>query len=140
MFLESGERTESVNVMQYVWTGKWPANRAPRVEELALDGKLAADNVYLKPGSRHTATLKVRDPEGDRLAVRWEIMPEVARGGYAGMGEKRSQPLPGLVQTTGEREIVFTAPEQEGAYRVFVFALDGQGNAATANIPFFVRP
>jgi hypothetical protein len=48
--------------------------------------------------------------------------------------------MPGLVQKTGEREIVFTAPEQEGAYRVFVFALDGRGNAATANIPFFVRP
>jgi hypothetical protein len=140
MFLESGERTESVNVMQYVWTGQWPANRAPRVEELAIDGKLADDNVYLKPGGRHTATLKVRDPEGDPLAIRWEIMPEVARGGYAGMGEKRSQPMPGLVQKTGEREIVFTAPEQEGAYRVFVFALDGRGNAATANIPFFVRP
>jgi hypothetical protein len=140
MFLESGERTESVNAMQYVWTGQWPSNRAPRVEELAIDGKLAADDVYLKPGTRHTATLKVRDPEGDPLAIRWEIMPEVARGGYAGMGEKRSQPMPGLVQRTGEREIVFAAPEQEGAYRVFVFALDGQGNAATANIPFFVRP
>jgi hypothetical protein len=140
MFLESGERTESVNVMQYVWTGQWPANRAPRVEGLAIDGKLAADNVYLKPGSRHSATLKARDPENDPLTIRWEIMPEVVRGGYAGMGEKRSQPIPGLVQKTGEREIVFAAPEQEGAYRVFVFALDGRGNAATANIPFFVRP
>ena len=67
-------------------------------------------------------------------------MPEVARGGYAGMGEKRSQQMPELIRKTGEREIVFSAPAQEGAYRVFVFALDGQGNAATANIPFFVRP
>lgn len=140
MFLESGERTESVNAMQYVWTGRWPANRAPRVEELAIDGKLAAASVSLNPGSSHTATLKVRDPEGDPLTLKWEIMPEVARGGYAGMGEKRSQPMPELIRKTGEREIVFAAPEQEGAYRVFVFALDGQGNAATANIPFFVRP
>lgn len=140
MFLESGERTEAVNVMQYVWTGHWPANRAPRIEELAIDGKLAADNIYLKPGDRHTATLKVRDPEGDPVTLRWEIVPEVARAGYAGMGEKRTNPMPELIQKTGEREIVFTAPKQQGAYRVFVFALDGQGNAATANIPFFVRP
>jgi hypothetical protein len=140
MFLESGERTEAVNVMQYVWTGHWPANRAPRIEQLAIDGKLAADNIYMKPGDRHTATLKVRDPEGDPVTLRWEIMPEVARAGYAGMGEKRSNPMPELIQKTGEREIVFTAPKQQGAYRVFVFALDGQGNAATANVPFFVRP
>ena len=139
MFLESGERTEAVNVMQYLWAGQWPANRSPRIEELAIDGKLAADSVYLKPGGRHTATLKVRDPEGDPLTIRWEIMPEVARGGYAGMGEKRSKPMPELIQKTGEREIVFAAPEEGGANRVFVFALDGQGNAATANIPFFIR-
>lgn len=140
MFLESGEPTESVNVMQYVWTGRWPANRAPRIEELAIDGKLAAADIYLKPGDPHTATLKVSDPEGDPVTLRWEIVPEVARAGYAGMGEKRSQPLPGLIRKTGRREIVFAAPQQAGAYRVFVFALDGQGNAATANIPFFVRP
>ena len=140
MFLESGERTEAVNVMQYVWTGHWPANRAPRIEQLAIDGKLAAANIYLKPGDRHTATLKVSDPDGDPVTLRWEIVPEVARAGYAGMGEKRSQPMPGLIRKTGQREIVFAAPQQEGAYRVFVFALDGQGNAATANIPFFVRP
>jgi hypothetical protein len=140
MFLESGERTEAVNVMQYVWTGHWPANRAPRIEELAIDGKLAADNIYLKPGDPHTAALKVSDPDGDPVTLRWEIVPEVARAGYAGMGEKRTNPMPELIQKTGEREIVFTAPKQQGAYRVFVFALDGQGNAATANIPFFVRP
>ena len=140
MFLESGERTESVNVMQYVWTGRWPANRAPRIEQLAIDGKLAAANPYLKPGDRHTATLKVSDPDGDPVTLRWEIVPEVVRAGYAGMGERRSQPMPELIQKTGEREIVFAAPERQGAYRVFVFALDGQGNAATANIPFFVRP
>jgi len=67
-------------------------------------------------------------------------MPEVARGGYAGMGEKRSTPMPELIKKAGESELTFSAPEQEGAYRVFVFVLDGQGNAATANVPFFVRP
>ena len=140
MFLESGERTESVNAMQFLWTGKWPANRAPRVEGLAIDGRMAGDNVYLKPGSSHTATLKVDDPDGDRLTYRWEVMPEVARGGYAGMGERRSKAMPELIRKAADRQLTFVAPEQEGAYRVFVNVLDGQGNAATANIPFFVRP
>ena len=142
MFLETGERTESVNAMQYLWTGQWPANRAPRVEGLRIDGKAAAENVYLKPGSPHTATLKAEDPDGDRLTYKWEVMAEVAKGpiGYAGRGELRSKPMPELIQKAGDGQISFVAPQQEGAYRVFVFALDGAGNAATANIPFFVRP
>jgi hypothetical protein len=140
MFLESGERTETVNLMQYLWTGQWPTNRSPRVEDLCIDGQAASANVYLKPGTTHNATLKVKDPDGDPLTLKWEIMPEVARGGYAGMGEKRSKPMPEFIKQVVERELTFAAPEQEGAYRVFVFALDGRGNAATANIPFFSRP
>jgi hypothetical protein len=140
MFLETGERTEAVNVMQYLWTGQWPSNRAPRIEKLTIDGRVTSDNVYMKPGSEHVAKLRVTDPDGDPIALRWEIEAEVARAGYAGMGEKRSTPMPDLISKNGEREIAFAAPALQGAYRVFVFAMDGKGNGATANIPFFVKP
>jgi len=140
MFLESGERTEAVNAMQYLWSGRWPANRAPRVEDLRLDGQAAADSATLKPGGSHTAAVKVQDPDGDPVTFRWEVMPEVARAGYAGMGERHAKPLPGLIKEVRGAEIALAAPEQEGAYRLFVFVFDGHGNAATANIPFFVKP
>ena len=140
MFLESGERTEAVNVMQYAWTGRWPANRAPRVEPLRIDGLPAAENVTLKPGTSHAAAVKAEDPDGDALALRWEIVAEVPRAGYAGMGERRSKPRPELIRAERGAEITFVAPDEEGAYRVFAFVLDGQGNGATANIPFLVKP
>ena len=66
MFLESGERTEAVNAMQYLWTGRWPANRAPRIQQLTIDGQTAAEKVYLKPASAYTASLHVMDPDGER--------------------------------------------------------------------------
>ena len=138
MFLESGERTESVGAMQYLWSGRWPANRAPRIQRPRIDGKEAADNVCLKPGSPHAATIKAEDPDGDPLAFAWEIMPEVARAGYAGMGERRPQSMPELTVKADAGQLSFLAPQAEGAYRVFVFVRDGQGNAATANIPFQV--
>jgi hypothetical protein len=140
LFLESGERTEAVDALEYLWSRRWPANRTPHVERPRIDGQEAADNVYLKPGSTHTATIKAADPEGDSLNFAWEIMPEVARGGYAGMGERRSKPMPELIAKAEAGTLLFAAPQAEGAYRVFVFVRDGQGNAATANIPFFVRP
>jgi hypothetical protein len=140
MFLESGERTEAVGALEYLWSGRWPANRAPQVAAPLIDGQQAADNVYLKPGSPHAATIQAADPEGDSLAFAWEIRPEVARAGYAGMGERRSQPMPELIVRADAGKLAFIAPRAEGAYRVFVFVRDGHGNAATANIPFFVKP
>jgi len=140
MHLETGERTEAVNVMQFLWTGQWPANRAPRIEDLRIEGLRAQDNVYLKPGERYRATVRASDPDQDPIRYRWEILAEVARAGYAGMGEKRSTPMPELIEKGDGPELVFKAPAQEGAYRLFVFLIDGKGNGATANIPFYVRP
>ncbi len=140
LFLESGERTEAVGALEYLWSGRWPANRAPHVERPRIDGREAADNVYLQPGSPHTATIHAEDPEADPLSFAWQIMPEVARAGYAGMGERRSQPMPELIVKAAEGKLAFVAPQAQGAYRVFVFVRDGKGNAATANIPFCVKP
>ncbi len=138
MFLNSGERTDAVNVMQYVWSGQWPGNRAPRVEPLRIDGNGAADNVALEPGSVHKVVVSVEEPDGDPLTFRWEVRHEVPRAGYAGMGERHRKPITGFIREDHGAEIAFAAPEKEGAYRLFVFVTDGQGNAATANIPFHV--
>jgi hypothetical protein len=140
MFLDSGERTAAVNVMQFVWTGTWPGNRAPRVAPVRIDGEAAADNVTLKPDTSHVATVEAEDPDGDPLRFEWQILPEVPRAGYAGMGERHGRPMTQLVQEARDARLTFTAPGKEGAYRVFVFVRDGQGNAATANIPFYVAP
>ncbi len=138
MFLESGERTEAVNVMQYVWSGKWPPNRAPRIGSVVIDGRTPAESVRVQPGSQHVAALAAEDPEGDPLTFQWEVLAEVTRAGYAGRGELRSKPMPALIKSVEGSQLTFTAPEQEGPYRVFVFVRDGRGNGATANIPFLV--
>jgi hypothetical protein len=35
-------------------------------------------------------------------------------------------------------EIKFNAPEEEGAYRLFLYVLDGYNHAGTVNFPFLV--
>jgi hypothetical protein len=76
MFDENGLETEAVEVMHYKWTGRWPANRVPRLDSIKVDGKTAYQNVYLKPAQTYTAQVWVSDPDGDALAYKWEILPE----------------------------------------------------------------
>ena len=37
MFLNNGNPTEAVDVMQYCWTGKWPQSRAPSIKNISLE-------------------------------------------------------------------------------------------------------
>lgn len=137
IFLETGEETESVDVMHYIWNGEWPANRTPRIEDYQLAGRVAADNIYLDTGETVPANLTVTDPEGDPLAYRWVVMEETTDLGHGGDKESVPPSLSGLIEGEGP-EVTFTAPATEGAYRLFVYASDDHNNAAHANIPFFV--
>ncbi|MGA9573419.1 MAG: hypothetical protein WBS20_05670, partial [Lysobacterales bacterium] len=38
LFTETGEETEVIDVLHYIWTGNWPENRTPQIESMRLDG------------------------------------------------------------------------------------------------------
>ena len=125
--------------MQYLWSGKWPANKAPHLYSLQLDGKKALDNIYLKPGSSYNALSVVTDPDKDKLTYRWEVLPEPTQLSEGGDYEARPKAVAGLVKVQGEGKATLKAPGKEGAYRLFVYVTDDHNNVATANIPFYSR-
>ncbi|MDC7808370.1 glycoside hydrolase family 2 TIM barrel-domain containing protein [Luteimonas sp BLCC-B24] len=139
LFLASGESTPGVDTMQRLWTGAWPANRAPAITPLRIDGRTALDSVTLAPGTEHTATVDAHDADGDTLTYRWVVREESTATTIGGDPES----LPAAVElriadagTTGT--LRFTAPAAPGHYRLFVEVHDGQGHAAYANLPFRV--
>lgn len=138
IFLESGEETESVDAMHYIWNQDWPANRTPRVDSVLLQGKTAYENIKLSTGSRQAAIAYITDPEADSISYRWEIKPESTDLKDGGDAESVPPSLPGLIEKSSGREIEFLTPAEPGAYRLFVYAFDGKGHAAHANIPFWV--
>ncbi|RDC56201.1 hypothetical protein DU508_11360 [Pedobacter chinensis] len=138
LFTEAGEDSEVVDVMEYEWSGKWPANKAPHLNAIHLDGKKALDFIYLSPTKTYPVFLSVSDPDGDQLETRWEILPEATDLGQGGDKETRPQAIKGLIKTSPDK-VDLTAPEKPGAYRLFVYVADGKNNVATANIPFYVR-
>ena len=139
MFDENGLETEAVDVMHHAWTGKWPANRTPRLDSVKIGNQTAYDGVYLQPGQSYQATVWVTDPESDPIRYNWEVLREGSSFPYGGNGEKRPSALPGLINAPDNRQISFQAPAEEGPYRLFVYAYDGKGHWATANVPFFVK-
>lgn len=142
LFLESGERTASVDELTQVWTGHWPDNRAPSAWSIMLQNQTPDKSVVVKVAERVTASAIVNDPENDALTVRWELLKEVDERSHGGHFEQRPDTIElRTVELTVEGEeskIVFTTPSTPGEYRLFVYALDGYGGGATANIPFLV--
>lgn len=138
MFTESGESTETMDVLQHAFTGSWPKNRAPAVKSLLLNGKNAHQNVTLNPAGAYTARVSVKDPDKDELSYYWSIKPESETTAEGGDNEAVIQDIPGLIENPYTRQITMLTPTETGAYRLFVHIYDGQGHAAYANVPFRV--
>ncbi|MEL6427618.1 MAG: glycoside hydrolase family 2 TIM barrel-domain containing protein [Planctomycetota bacterium] len=139
MFTEDGRETESIDVMHRIWTGEWPGNRAPRVSGLRLDGRPATASIKLEPGQRVRAEFDVEDPDRDRLGFRWELMLESSSSATGGDRERRPKSIEGRIQGGTKRRISLRAPKEPGAYRLFAYCDDTDGNTAHANVPFLVE-
>ena len=139
LFLEDGGETEAVDVMHYIWNGEWPANRSPVVDGMFLDERSANDSVVLAAGAEYGAGIRAADPDGDALAYRWEVMRESEATQEGGDLEEVPERIDGLIDDPGSESIRMTAPSESGAYRLFAYVYDGQGNAGHANIPFYVE-
>ncbi len=139
MFLEDGSETEAIDVMHRIWTGMAPENRAPRIESMKLAGMTAFENVTLAPGNLAQARVFVSDPDGDALDYEWRIMRESEAKQEGGDRELVPETLEGRVMIKAPGHVEINAPSEPGPYRLFVYARDGRGSAAHANIPFLVR-
>ncbi len=138
IFFEDGKESESVDVMHKIWNNKWPENRTPQIVSFTLNGSTAYENVNLEEGKTYEAILKINDFENDPINYKWEILPESTDLGDGGDYEERPEAIEINFENIEEGKVTFKAPES-GVYRLFVYADDSFGHAATANIPFRVN-
>ena len=133
--MASGEITETVDAMHKIWTGKWPENRCPTIDSFLLNGLTAYYNIILNKGATIHAEVSARDHERDTLNYKWEIMHESKDLGWGGDHESKPETW---MERIGKNPVEIEAPSTIGAYRLFLYVLDGKGHAATANIPFCI--
>ncbi len=143
LFTKSGERTTSVDELRRFWTGEYPPNRAPGATAISLDGRQPTESIRLSPGESARVVVDVTDPEGEVMTPRWELMEEVGIRSEGGAFESEPAVLPIDIReesvSAGQISGVFDAPVIAGDYRVYLYAADGQGGVATANLPFRVE-
>lgn len=140
VFTELGEETEAIDVMHYIWNESWPENRSPSVVAFTLDGRTADDSVRLRAGNSYTAVAEFFDHEDDSLTYRWELKPESDAKQVGGKFEDAIENLELPTNGSPGNTLEIETPATPGAFRLFVYANDGHGNAAHANIPFYVDP
>ncbi|MGE5447124.1 MAG: glycoside hydrolase family 2 TIM barrel-domain containing protein [Bacteroidales bacterium] len=138
MFNADGLESPLVGLMHQLWTSRKPSNAAPVVDSLNIENKVRYQDIILKPGASYSSAVTASDADKDVLTYQWEIRPEAVYASYAGQGEQVPEPIKGLI-SEANRTIHFTAPKEKGAYRIFVYVMDGKGHFSTANLPFFVE-
>jgi len=136
---KNGESTATVDELTKIWTGSYPANRAPTVNQIFINGNGPMDNVTLSPNSEHVAKVDISDPENDKLEISYVIMSEVRERSDGGAFEKEPEEIVFKHELNDTGDLVFIAPQQEGDYRLFVYAYDGERKMGYSNIPFYVK-
>ena len=137
--MADGKETESVDVMHYIWTGKWPENRSPQIHSLTLDQKVADDNIILTANTACIAHTSASDLDGDYLTYQWEVLYETTDLKDGGDLEAKPSAVEVKAIEKNNQSLQFVSPEKSGNYRLFVYIYDGKNHAATANIPFQVK-
>ncbi len=136
MFLPTGEKTPVVDAMAQAWNGgEIPSNRSPVIHSLQADFRERS----APPRTVQTVTVGVTDVENDALTFDWQVVAESTDRKEGGDPEAAPPEILNCVLHGDGPTATIRLPAQPGAYRVFVYIRDGQGDGASANFPFLVE-
>jgi hypothetical protein len=143
MFNESGEQTASIDELTRLWTGQYPANRAPLSKAITINNTQAIENIRLRPEQSSTVKVQVSGSQNAPLTHEWVLMKEVKTRSQGGHFEAKPAALALQILTSNVQpdfvEMTFNAPDEVGEYRLFNYAHDTKNKVGNANIPFMVE-
>ena len=151
LFTENGEATEMTDVLQYLWTGSWPVHMAPSIYSLRVKNNKSNRNRYLQANKRYQVEVEAKGNAPDSLALYWELVQDDTELVELFYHPQHNQAKPAVKQSgrmlvAAARQqkslyaFPFTAPGQEGPYRLFVYLRNQYGKVATANTTLYLLP
>ena len=136
MHLLDGTRLNTADTMCHEWSNHDPTNRCPEIRWLGS----SLDRAKVGPNKTFSLDVDAVDPDGDTLRYQWVLMSEIRNKGLDGTTSSELKPIAGRITDETQRKAKILTPSAAGAYRVFIYAYDGHGNASSANMPFYVEP
>ncbi|MBT8132281.1 MAG: hypothetical protein KJO35_08430, partial [Gammaproteobacteria bacterium] len=104
------------------------------VQPLIIDGP-----VKVKPGAEISVSTNVNDPEDSSISSRWVLRAESHEYVTGGDFRPTLPDIEGAIVESNLDTARVRMPREPGAYRLFFYAHDQDGNAATANAPLLVE-
>ena len=139
LFSEKGQSTEVIDYVTKGWSGNWPEDRAPSLDSLSLNKQQKGEDIFLIAEELYSADVYASD-DREKVNFTYHIFPESQNTKSGGDLEKGLSAMPGLIKKVTKNQVKFRAPNEEGAYRLFVYASDNNNKLAYGNIPFYVNP
>lgn len=139
LILSSGHTTPSVDALQFLWTGQWPQNRAPKIDSILINNLNFKEEIFLEPGKEFNVIAFAKDPDEEMVYFYWEVFEESDSQKEGGDLETIPEKLMAYVWPEKEPFTKLYTPVKEGAYRLFLFVYDENNHATTANTPFYVK-
>jgi hypothetical protein len=136
LFDDKSRESPQVELMQELWTDRIPANRAPVIQKLVVDGSTTLSRSFPQSAGVHHAQIMAADPDGDTLTYRWEI--KLAAKNTSDYINTIRPAISGLVRSTNGPYVTFVLPRQPDAYRLFVYVYDTHNHFSTVNLAFRV--
>jgi hypothetical protein len=135
LFLKSGERVNGQDTLTRLWTGKNPKHLVPTISPIVLND--VDPSKPLAPGAQVEAQIKVTSPRP--VKIEWLLTRESDDRKTGGEAERAPDSFTTGILDIGGGKAKITMPQEAGAYRIFVYARDDKGGAATANFPFLIE-
>ena len=141
LFSKNNIPTEPIDALEEVFTGNALTNPAPTILNFQVDQQKATDNIELKSSGMFDANINIRLAENasmEKANYNWRIIEESTDKKSGGDVEDAATEITGLIKKTSQKNLIkFRAPQNAGAYRLFV-SVTYQNKMAYANIPFKV--
>ena len=141
LFSKNNIPTEPIDALEEVFTGKALTNPAPTILNFQVGQQKATDNIELKSSGMFDANINILLAENENIEkanYNWRIIEESTDKKSGGDVEDAATEITGLIKKTSQKNLIkFRAPQNAGAYRLFV-SVTYQNKMAYANIPFKV--
>tara|TARA_Y100000766_G_scaffold285536_1_gene309941 strand:- start:2103 stop:3380 length:1278 start_codon:yes stop_codon:yes gene_type:complete len=139
MFINSGNPTEAVDVMQYCWTGEWPQSRAPSIKNISLENIGWQKEHIFTPSKKVNLNIEYLKYNNKKIVFEYALFPEAFSDKIGGDIQKSPKPIEFEIINKNDNEITFLTPKKKGAYRIFAYVKNEKGQSSVANIPFLVK-